>query len=533
MESFRALVADVRAYIHRIIGEVDWRSEPAINLHDTSAQIKAILGESDDMAVPDINLNDASSQIAAIIGLGNDMSVPDITLHEASNQIAAIIGEGSDSATPDIHLAATKVHVDTTPSTGTAHGITGWATVPVALGASALAGTATTISRSDHVHPTTGLMTTAHAANAITGFGANALALVQTQTGGDSNQVSRADHQHALPASLWSIASQTWAIDEAPYFSATNTVSKMTVTSAARGLLDDTTATAMRATLGVSAAGSYNSPTDGSNTLTGPTVYKRIVVVDGLVTSMVYRDLTPADIGAVSPTTALTALGNLTPAANRVPYFSGTTTAGLLTLSTIGTNLLGASSETAARGYITAAALGGSGTQDFAAQVLTADSVTVDDGVTEGVRTASAAFAFSGTATVALGNGGLYVKNYANTAYTAANASAFTVGSDEVLKKDIRPMRKKSGLSALNRLAQDGIIHYRLKNDPDTVLESTGFSAQKVALAAPLASRVIESTPENGDILGWDMGAMMAMVVDSLAEISERLTALETAKSKS
>ena len=50
-----------------------------------------------------------------------------------------------------------------------------------------LGGTATTVARGDHVHPTTGVMTTDHVANAITGFNAAPVALGDSAAAGNAS----------------------------------------------------------------------------------------------------------------------------------------------------------------------------------------------------------------------------------------------------------------------------------------------------------------------------------------------------------
>ncbi len=118
--------------------------------------------------------------------------------------------------------AAASGHTHTAGDVGamaTSHAanvITGLGAAAAALGASA-AGTATTVSRSDHVHAlpslatlgaaasghthtaaAIGAMATSHAANAITGLGASSAAL-GTSAAGVATTVSRSDHVHAMP----------------------------------------------------------------------------------------------------------------------------------------------------------------------------------------------------------------------------------------------------------------------------------------------------------------------------------------------
>ena len=170
MASLKQFIGDAKDLVTRITGLTPWTAPPAINLETTSAQLKAITGNA---------ANDAA---------------PAISLATTSEQIKLITGEATNSAAPDISLAGTQQHVDTTPATGSVHGITGWDMAPVALGTAA-AGTATKIARGDHVHPTTGLMTTGHAANAITGLNATPVALGDASAG-NATTVARSNHVH-------------------------------------------------------------------------------------------------------------------------------------------------------------------------------------------------------------------------------------------------------------------------------------------------------------------------------------------------
>jgi hypothetical protein len=70
---------------------------------------------------------------------------------------------------------------------------------PTALGTVA-PGISKKYSREDHVHPTTGIMTTSHAANPITGFGTEPPAVSTSTSGaaGTATTVSRSDHSHDL-----------------------------------------------------------------------------------------------------------------------------------------------------------------------------------------------------------------------------------------------------------------------------------------------------------------------------------------------
>ncbi|MBK8638016.1 MAG: tail fiber domain-containing protein [Chromatiaceae bacterium] len=483
MASLKQFIGDAKDFVTRITGLTPWTAPPAINLETTSEQVIAITGETANDTPPVISLKTTSEQIKLITGAAANDTPPAISLKTTSDQIKDITGAAANDTPPAISLKATYNHVQASLADAQVHGMTGFAT--------------------------------------------SILGLAETATAGGSTKVARGDHRHPMPASLWATQGLTPANNTVVRYTGATTAELITVTDAARDLLDDGNAATMRDTLGVSAAGTYDSPTDGTNNLSGATVYKRIGVVNGLVTALVTRDLTAADIGAQAPTTALTALGGLTLAADKLPFFNGATTANVTDFTAYGRVLLAQASYAAMRSLIGAAAVAGSASQAFAASTLTADKVAADDGVTNGIRTSQAAFAFSTTATVALGDGGMYVKNLANNAYVAVNASAFVPSSDERLKSGIRPFARGSALSQLSGLSKTGVIHYRRKNEPATTPERLGFSAQQIAVAAPDAAATIPGIGPDDESLGWDIGAMLALVVDAVGALSDRLDALE------
>lgn len=78
------------------------------------------------------------------------------TLGHASSvldQLKAITGKTNPFDAPDTNLAAAKTHIDTDIVVAPVHGIGGWGIDSVALGDTSSPGTATTIARSDHIHP--------------------------------------------------------------------------------------------------------------------------------------------------------------------------------------------------------------------------------------------------------------------------------------------------------------------------------------------------------------------------------------------
>jgi hypothetical protein len=103
----------------------------------------------------------------------------------------------------------------------------------------------------------------------------------------------------AYDADLNAIAGLTSAADTAPYYTGVGTAALMTVTTAARALLDDVNAAAMRTTLGL-----------------------------GIGTNVQAYDVD------------LTAIAGLTSAADRAPYYTGAGTAALMTVTSTARDLL-------------------------------------------------------------------------------------------------------------------------------------------------------------------------------------------------
>lgn len=116
---------------------------------------------------------------------GNDVLSTSSYVATTPSALAATAAAGTNAAPARIdHVHPTTGLMTTSHA---ANSIAGFSDAnPSALGTAAQ-GTSTRVSRQDHVHPTTGLMTTSHAANSITGFG----------TSGTSTLVARADHTHA------------------------------------------------------------------------------------------------------------------------------------------------------------------------------------------------------------------------------------------------------------------------------------------------------------------------------------------------
>lgn len=287
MASLKQFIANAKAMLPAVTGKPGWLDAPSMHLEQVTGQIKALLGKADQFAAPDIDLHQADAALKAVLGEAASTAPPAISLHDTAAALKAVTGKASATAAPDITLAAAKAHVDaannphaTTAAqvgamaiTHPANAISGFGNFVYGLGPAQSAGSASTVARSDHVHPfpnavqigaipdthfasvlegfgvsasplaaaaspgvsykiaredhvhpfptaaQVGAMATTHPANAITGFGSSAQALAATQSAGAATTVARSDHRHPYPTAAQVGAAATYG-DAANQFNA-------------------------------------------------------------------------------------------------------------------------------------------------------------------------------------------------------------------------------------------------------------------------------------------------------------------------
>jgi hypothetical protein len=149
----------------------------------------------------------------------------------------------------------------------------------------------------------------------------------------------------ALSSELSAIAGLISATDRVPYFTGVGTAALATFTAFARSLLDDVDATTARATL---AAAALASPAF-TGTPTAPTAVGGTNTTQIATTAFVV-DAIATGAGTYQPLdNELTALSGVTAAADRLPYFSGASTAALATFTAFGRSLVDDADATAGR----------------------------------------------------------------------------------------------------------------------------------------------------------------------------------------
>ena len=148
---------------------------------------------------------------------------------------------------------------------------------------------------------------------------------------------------------LTALANLTTAADKIPYFTGTDAASVTTLTSFARTLLDDVDAATARQTLGAQASDA--TLTALANLTTAAYTFPYFTGVDTAnVAPLTYFARTLLDdadaatarqtLGAQTWDATLSALANLTTAADKIPYFTGTDTASVTTITSFARALL-------------------------------------------------------------------------------------------------------------------------------------------------------------------------------------------------
>ncbi|HWO57697.1 MAG TPA: tail fiber domain-containing protein [bacterium] len=186
MASLKQFIANAKSMLQVVTGQPGWLDPPSMHLEQVTNQIRAMLGSADQFAVPDIDLHQTDASLKAVLGEADSTAQPAISLHDTATALKAITGKASATEAPDITLTATKTHVDAT----------------------------------NNPHATTaaqvGAMATSHPANAITGFGSSAQALGSLQSPGVATTVARSDHVHPYPtaAQVGAIANSAGSVTD-------------------------------------------------------------------------------------------------------------------------------------------------------------------------------------------------------------------------------------------------------------------------------------------------------------------------------
>lgn len=276
---------------------------------------------------------------ASSLGLGTDETV--IIICDGSNYTGALISAGGVSSVNGQSGAVTLTAADLSLTIGT--NVQAYDATLQSLSA---LGTA-----ADKIAYTTGTDTWAEAALTST---ARSL-LDDTSTGAMRTTLGLAigSDVQAYDAELAALAGLTSAADKVPYFTGTGTAATTDLTSTARSLLDDTSTGAMRTTLGL-VIGTNVQAYDATLTSIAAlgTAADKIAYTTGVdtwaeatLTSTARSLLDDTSVGAMRTTLGLVigtdvqaydaelaALAGLTSAADKIPYFTGSGTAGLVTI---------------------------------------------------------------------------------------------------------------------------------------------------------------------------------------------------------
>lgn len=151
----------------------------------------------------------------------------------------------------------------------------------------------------------------------------------------------------AYSAKLLALASQTWAADTISYQTSASAVSTTALTTTARSLLDDTSTSAMRTTLGVAIGSDVQAYNARLADVAGLTPTDNGVIIGDGVNFVVESGATlKTSLGLTIGTNVqaydaeLAAIAGLTSAADKVPYFTGSGTAATADLTSAARTVL-------------------------------------------------------------------------------------------------------------------------------------------------------------------------------------------------
>ena len=164
-------------------------------------------------------------------------------------------------------------------------------------------------------------------------------------------------------ATLTALAGLTTAADKIPYFTGTDTASVATLTSFSRTLLDDVDAATARQTLGAQASDATLTALAGVSTAADKIPYFTGTDTASVATLTSFSRTLLDDVdaaaarqtlGAQASDATLTALAGVSTAADKIPYFTGTDTASVATLTSFARTLLAATDQLSARQVLSA-----------------------------------------------------------------------------------------------------------------------------------------------------------------------------------
>ena len=175
-----------------------------------------------------------------------------------------------------------------------------------------------------------------------------------------SNLTSGTVPNARLDAGLAAIGNLTTSANKLPYFTGVDTAALTTLTSFARTILDDADAASVRVTIDANNASNLTSgtvaderlPDTITSSITGNAATATKLAATKNINGVAFdgsADITIADATKQPLDSTLTALANLTTAADKLPYFTGVDTVALTAFPTFARSLVGVSTKEAAK----------------------------------------------------------------------------------------------------------------------------------------------------------------------------------------